>query len=382
MRMCRALDARGVGTVIATSDANGPERLPVTRGTEQSYEGVRTIFFPRIDERFKYSPSLATWLSSNSRRFDVVHIHAVFSHASLAAARVCRRERVPYVLRPLGALDPRELGRNRIQRRMLRLVAVDRMLRDAAAVHFTTDEERRLAEQSFRNLRSVVIPLGVDDELLEPSVPAFDERQPLVATIGRIHPAKNLETIIRAFQAVTGDNRRRHWRLVIAGDGEPEYRQTLEALAGKERTTGRMTFAGWITGHDKADLLERASLFVQASHQGSFGLSIVEAMARGVPVIASRTVNLADAIIGAGAGWVVGTDQASIGNTLVNAMDNAEERRRRGIAARSAAERFAWSSIASTLEKLYSNLQTGLAPGTMITARESSPLVHIERRVS
>ena len=108
---------------------------------------------------------------------------------------------------------------------------------------------------------------------------------------------------------------------------------------------------------------------------------MVEAMARGLPVIASRTVNLADAVVGARAGWVVGTDQATLGVTLGEAMDDEGERRRRGIAARATAERFAWSDIASSLEQLYSNLQTGLAPGTMLTLNMFSRFDHVERRV-
>jgi glycosyltransferase involved in cell wall biosynthesis len=351
----------------------------VTCGIEQIYQGVRTIFFSRVDERFKYTPNLAVWLGPNSRRFDVVHIHAVFSHASLAAARVCRRERVPYVLRPLGSLDPWGLGRNRVQKRVLRLVAVDRLLRDAAAVHFTTDEERRLAEQSFRNLRSVVIPLGVDDTLLTQAMAPLEDRPASVVTIGRLHPVKNLETVIQAFLTVTANVRRRHWRLVIAGDGDPAYRKTLEALAGDEVGAGRITFAGWVSGQEKVDLLDRASVFVQASHQESFGLSIVEAMARGVPVIASRTVNLADEVVGAGAGWVMGTDHGTIAATLGEAIDAREERHRRAVAARAAAERFAWSAIAGTLERLYSNLQTGLAPTTLMARDESSPMVRARR---
>ena len=380
LRMCRALEARGIRAVIATSDADGPERLPVTCGTEQIYQGVRTIFFSRVDERFKYTPSLPVWLSDNCRRFDVVHVHAVFSHASLAAARVCRRERVPYVLRPLGSLDPWGLGRNRVQKRVLRLVAVDRMLRDAGAVHFTTDEERRLAEQSFRGLRSVVIPLGVDDELLERPMSSFEDRPSLVLTIGRLHPVKNLESVIQAFRAATSNERHRHWRLVIAGDGDPTYRRSLEALAAAEIAAGRITFPGWVSGQDKLDLLDRASLVVQASHQESFGLSMLEAMARGVPVIASRTVNLADEVVGAGAGWVVGTDQATLAKSLGDAMDDQDGRRRRGVAARAAAERFAWSEIATTLERLYSNLQTGLAPVTLMSPHESAPMVRPGKR--
>jgi glycosyltransferase involved in cell wall biosynthesis len=381
LRMCRALDGRGLRTLIATSDADGPGRLTVTCGVEQMYRDVRTIFFSNVDERFKYTPGLTPWLRANVRRFDVVHIHAIFSHASLAAASACRREGVPYVVRPLGALDPWGLGRHRVPKHILRLLAVNRMLKDAAAVHFTSSEERRLASRCAQNLRSVVIPLGVDDQLLERPVAPLEDRRPVVVTIGRLHPVKNLEVVIRAFLDATSCEHRRHWRLVIAGDGDPEYRRTLEAMAGDARSAGRVVFPGWIAGSEKLELLDNASLFVQASHQASFGLSVVEAMARGVPVIASRTVNLADEVVGAGAGWVVGTDRVTCATMLGEAMDDLEGRRRRATAARRAAERFAWTEIAGTLDRLYSNLQMGLAPAMLMTPQEASPMVAALRRM-
>jgi glycosyltransferase involved in cell wall biosynthesis len=259
----------------------------------------------------------------------------------------------------------------------LRLVAVDRMLKHAGAVHFTCNEERRLAERTVRNLRSVVIPLGVDDQLLERRLASFEDRFPLVVAIGRLHPVKNLETVIRAFLDATSSERRRHWRLVIAGDGDPEYRRTLEALSGDAIAAGRISFPGWIAGAEKLDLLDRASLFVQASHQESFGLSVVEAMARRVPVIASRSVNLADEVVSAGAGWVVGTDRTTCAAALGEAMDDHEGRQRRADAARTAAERFEWSGIAATFERLYCNLQTGLAPATFMTPQNSSDLTDL-----
>ena len=65
-------------------------RLAVESGKPVVYEGVPTIFFPRqFSEPFKYSHPLARWLDKNVEDFDVVHIHAVFSHSSLAAARAC-----------------------------------------------------------------------------------------------------------------------------------------------------------------------------------------------------------------------------------------------------------------------------------------------------
>src|SRR5688572_4517043 len=105
--MSRALRVCGSDVLIATTMARGPGRLNVNTGDTVSFQGTDTIFFPqRLSERFSYSPELARWLRENAKRFDLVHIHAIFSHPCLAAARACQKSGVPYVVRPLGSLDP------------------------------------------------------------------------------------------------------------------------------------------------------------------------------------------------------------------------------------------------------------------------------------
>src|SRR5262245_37266867 len=86
--MVRVLRERGIGVLIATTDADGTSRLPVPLELEAEYAAVPTIFFPRQwSEAFKYSRPLAQWLNANIHKFDVVHVHAVFSHACIAAGR-------------------------------------------------------------------------------------------------------------------------------------------------------------------------------------------------------------------------------------------------------------------------------------------------------
>ena len=166
--MGQALPQQGVQVLIATTDADGPRRLPVAHGSELSWQGVPAIFFPRQwSEAFKYSGQLAGWLDHHVAEFDVVHIHAVFSHACLAAADACRGARVPYVVRPLGTLDPWSLKQKPVRKQLLWHVGVKRMLHGAAAIHYTTAAEQRLAEVPLGLRRGVVIPLGVDEELFD-----------------------------------------------------------------------------------------------------------------------------------------------------------------------------------------------------------------------
>jgi glycosyltransferase involved in cell wall biosynthesis len=240
--MCRALAAHGVRTTILTTNADGPHQLPVPLGSLTEWEGVPAVFFNRdMSEAFKYSRGLARWARGHVRDFDVVHIHAVLSHASLTAATSSHRQGVPYVMRPLGTLAPWSLGQKSWRKRVLLKIAARRTVANAAAIHCTSDEEKRGIEIAFPEARPVVIPLGIDPRFLDgASVP--DVARPYVLSVSRLHPKKNLETLIDAFLEVTAD--RPEWRLVIAGAGDPDYtRQLTHAAAYTVRSVTRSHWA-------------------------------------------------------------------------------------------------------------------------------------------
>jgi glycosyltransferase involved in cell wall biosynthesis len=246
--MCCALQLAGCEVQVATTDANGNGHLAVKLEEVQIYQNVPTIFFKRQwSESFKYSHPLAHWLSKHVSDFGVVHIHAVFSHACLAAARACRNAQIPYIVRTIGNLDPWSLGQKSFRKKLFWHLAVKRMLHGAAAIHYTTRDEKRLAEQALGLQRGVVIPLGVDDQLLQADsgenlflrkFPIL-KQSPYILTLCRLHPKKNLESLIEAFLKLTAQPEFQAWKLVIAGDGEADYvaqlKQAVKEYGGIDR---------------------------------------------------------------------------------------------------------------------------------------------------
>ena len=376
--MCRALQGQEVEPVIVTTDADGAGRLPVELGKPVTYSGVPAHFFPRqLSEAFKYSPPLARWIKANVTAFDVAHIHAVYSHSSLAAARACRRQGVPYVVRPLGSLDPWSLRQKRLQKRLLWHLGVGRMLRNAAAVHYTTSEEQRLAEQGLGVERGVVVPLGVDEDLLEgPADDAFFRQShpalgdsPYALVLSRLHPKKGLELLIQAFLDVTRRDGLQRWRLVVAGEGEDEYVARLKRLAESTGRDGEVLFTGWLDGDQRAAALREAALLALPSLQENFALSVAEALACGVPVLVSENVNLASEIRAAGAGWVSSLELQALSQALADALSDEAERGRRGAAGREFARRFKWPAIARELVRLYRTISVATHEGEQRRSR-------------
>jgi len=373
LEMCLALQARGVAPLIATTDADGGDhRLPVQIERPVSYGGVPAIFFTRQwSESFKYSRPLAQWLDMHVADFHVAHIHAVFSHSCLAAAARCRRRGVPYVVRPLGTLDPWSLGQNPLRKRLLWLLAAKRMLRGAAAIHYTTGGEQRAVEGSLGLRCGVVIPLGIEERLLtEPPTSEILRRRQAgedqyVLVLSRLHPKKGLELFLDVFLDVVQRDGLGRWRLVVAGDGDPAYVDTLRRLVRERDGADRVVWTGWLEGEAKTAVLQGAQLFVLPSRQENFGLAVMEALACGVPVLISDHVNVADEIEAVGAGWVVPLERADLAKALEEALRGGDERANRGLAGRAlVSRRFRWAGIAGELHALYASLAHVAAPAS------------------
>jgi len=349
--ICKALREEDVDAEIATTDADGPRDALTLAGIQPMFGDVPVrLFHRRLGESLKYSTGLGKWLEAHIASYDVVHIHAIFSYSSVAASRVSARKRVPFLVRPLGSLDPWSMSVNTMRKKMfLRLFCSD-LLHRAAQFHFTTDEEQRLASAIVQR-PSFVAPLGVDEALFAaPQRPQSKE----VVYVGRIHAKKNLDLLIKAFAAAAP--RDSDWRLRIAGEGEDDYVRQLQAVARRAGVDQRVEFVGWVDGEQKRQLLQAASVFALPSSQENFGISTAEAMAAGVPVVVSTDVNLANDIATAGAGWVA--NLGTFAETLREALASEVEREKRGRAAHALAlSRYRWSGTARILREVYERIQ-------------------------
>lgn len=360
--MCRALRELEVDVLLATTDAdlNGEAdgRLEVV----DLYQGVPLIFFRKQwSKSFKYSRPFANWLDQNVSEYDLVHIHAVFNHACIAAARAARRSQVPYVIRPLGTLGPWAMNQKPLRKKLFWHGGVSNLLHGAAAVHYTSWEERQAAEASLGLNHGFVVPLGV--ETITKADSAYDSLkdaalfQPYILVLSRLLPTKGIDVLLDAFLALTAEFP--EWRLVLAGDGPSEYVSSLRATAADKNATERVLFTGWLRGERKGSALRNASLLALPSYHENFGLCVLEAMACGVPVLVSPHVSLASEIEAQGAGWVVLVERRALQAALAKALGAEDERRRRGSAALNLAQKFSWREIAGQLHKLYASILVG-----------------------
>jgi glycosyltransferase involved in cell wall biosynthesis len=390
--MCRALIEQGVEVVLATTDHGlvsssefqvsssmsadardyeSTNNEPLTRNLKletRNYRGVPTIFFPlQWGESFKYSKPLAVWLDANVKRFDVVHIHAVFNHACIAASSAARKHHVPYVVRPLGTLDPWSMKQKPLRKFLFWQVAGKRMLQSAAAVHYTARAEQAAAEESLRLNHGSVIPLGVETNLpvrvngsriLSRKLTKLADH-PYVLVLSRLHPKKGLDIFVDAFVSLVEQKDFKDWRLVLAGEGPDEYVQALKEKVSASRAEEIVFFPGWLEGDEKAAFLRGASLLALPSYHENFGLCVMESLACSVPVLISPHVNIAPEIEAAGAGWIAPVEKKAIEAALADALSSEHKRHQRGDAGRELARAYTWTAVAEKLSDLYASVVNG-----------------------
>jgi glycosyltransferase involved in cell wall biosynthesis len=363
LEMCRELTRRSHNAEIYTTNATAQSRSDVLLGQPLSVHGVNVTYFPiNGGTYYKYSYSMAAALKATIPRYDIVHIHSLYQFPSTAAAHYCRKYRVPYILRPHGTLDPFLYKRHPLRKRIYELMIERRNLAAAAAVHFTSEEELRLATRSGLDFKGAVVPLGVElDDPLPCAARAADSLWPelrgkrVILFLSRINFKKGLDILAAAFGEVHKVRADAH--LVIAGPDIDGYgtkvREWLTAAAALEAAT----FTGMVLDTRKAALLSRADLFVLPSYSENFGIAVVEAMGAGLPIVISNRVNIWREIDAAHAGFVVTPDARELATAILALLDNPGMARSMGERGhRLAREQFSWRAAGDHLEHLYGQL--------------------------
>ncbi len=360
--MARAVAARGHDVSIYTTDR---DMSPAERAAASSTDGApadgvtRHVFAQGTPASFATSWPLAAALDGAIPQADIVHIHSLYLFHVWYAARVCRKAGVPYLLRPHGTLDPFLRERGKLKKALVGLAFQNRVIRDAAALHFTAEEEMRLAAPYTFGAKGVVVPNGLDmgEYASLPAPGGFLARHPELAGtkpvlfLSRINFKKGLDVLIPAFaKALAADPA---LRLVIAGPDDG-YKATAEGFARDAGVADRIVWTGMLAGDEKKQAFVDCTAFALPSWSENFGIAIVEAMACGAPVIVSDRVNIWREISNAGAGLVSPPDIDHVAaHILLLAGDRPRAQRMGEAGRRLAAERFDWKNIAADLERVY-----------------------------
>jgi glycosyltransferase involved in cell wall biosynthesis len=270
---------------------------------------------------YGYAPLFVPWLKERGASYDAVVVHGIWQYNSFGVWRALHKAATPYFVFPHGMLDPwfnTTYPLKRLKKLLYWPWAEYRVLRDAAAVLFTSEQERLLARESFRPYRchEVVVSFGtaapgVDwERAREDFYKAFPplRGKTFLLFLSRLHEKKGCEELIRAFAAFRNSSPAgTETQLVLAGPcADENYLQRLRRLTTELLPTGdasAVTFTGLLSENPKWGAFAAAEAFILPSHQENFGIAVVEALASGIPVLISKEVNIWREIVTAGCGY-------------------------------------------------------------------------------
>jgi len=362
--LAHALARRGHSVDIYTTNFDNERDLDVPLKTPIESQGIRTVYFPVSSPRFwKFSYPLARALKRDIPSYDIVHLYSLYLYHGIVTGHYCRKYGVPYILQPHGTLDPFLRRRHFIRKWIAQLCYENRNIRGADAILFNSDEERRLALPVTGARPSLVVHLGLhlDQYRQLPAPGSFRAKHPelegktFLLFLSRINFKKGLDLAVDAFARLL--QARKDIHLVIAGPDTEGYEKTIRQRCQKAGTMPYITFAGMLSESDKRAALVDADLFVLPSYSENFGVTILEALICGTPVLISDRVNIWRDIVDAGAGEAVPCHVGDISKAMQSLLANRDRLHHMGERGKLLVEqKFSWESVARAQEEAYQSI--------------------------
>ena len=280
----------------------------------------------------------------------IIHAHVGRDYplAALAAGRSSAQLVLTrHVMFPLGRVHKVTL------RRTARVIAVSQPVADAL-----------LSQAIFKSEIIQVIHNGVDVESFAPAktTAPLNQKKLRVGTVGELAPVKRHEDFIRVAQTICAE--RDDVDFIIAGEDKSrdgQNRSRIAQLIADAHLEDRVHLVGWT--EEIANLLATFDLFVSTSESESFGMAIVEAMAAGIPVVATETDGARE-VIGPGVTGRLAPvgDVAAIARSTSELLSDLAERARLGANAQQAArQRFGLEQMVDETVRLYEEVVRGSA---------------------
>jgi glycosyltransferase involved in cell wall biosynthesis len=348
--------------------------LSSLQGQETSHHGgsvVRRAFSPDrtpLLDRLASSRALKTALLADARAGALLHTHGLWLMPNIypAWARQQGHPDCRLVHSPRGMLGAEALKISAWKKKLVWHLWQRAALETADCLHATAASEYEEIRAAGLKNPVAIIPNGMDlpDLAALPRPVRHPDTPRTILSLGRVHPKKALDRLIRAFARLEAENP--NWRLRIVGPTERGHDEELRSLC-QSLSTRHVSIEGPVYGEAKWRVHRDADLFVLPTLNENFGLSVAEALACEVPVISTKGAPWSG-LEREGCGWWIdhGVDP------LVDALQHAmalPDTARHAMGARGRtwiARDFGWEGIGRDMLAVYRWLRDGGPPPHMI----------------
>lgn len=259
----------------------------ITLNKKNSIEGVKAFYFDYIKNRY-FSIKLYYWLFINIKHFDFVQLTSYFFPITWFAACICQIYKIPFSLAPRGELEENALNYSAKIKKVIDKVLLRKLYKKTKFVMVTSIQELDFCKNFFsKDMKFELIPNYID--MSKSSHMETNEilMKKDILYLGRIHPKKGIENLIKAYLKLDESIINRH-DLLIVGKGNEYYENSLRDLVNSSNKKDKIKFLGHKQGIEKAELYKSSKVFVLPSYSENFGNVVLESLSFSTPVIASK----------------------------------------------------------------------------------------------
>ena len=334
----------------------------LSAGEQESTEyQIETHPASRFFSRLGISNSMGKTLRRKAITANILHNHSLWMMPNVYSGRAVRNTDCRLVVSPRGTLSQRALQQSYWPKRIMWRLCQHDAVRQAACLHATAEHEYLDIRRAGFRQPVAIIPNGID---VPPALSDQPSGPRTLLFLGRIHPIKGLEGLLRAWHSVQASFP--DWEIQIVGPGDSSYIASLKRLA-VELNLQRTGFAGPAYGVEKQAWYRRAELSVLPSWSENFGMSVSESLSHGLPAIAT------DATPWSGmsthrCGWWIETGESALTDCLQKSLSKTRsELTEMGQRGRQwMKSEFAWPRISSMMFGTYEWLLGGGTPPAWI----------------
>jgi glycosyltransferase involved in cell wall biosynthesis len=336
--------------VLSARDSASP---PAERFTHRVFP--LSMFFRRAWR----SPALKREIFQQAPRSDIIHSHGMWVLPAAYPGQAARRFGKPLVISPHGCLSPTALKTSPIRKHLAWHLLHRRAFESSACFHATSESEYLDIRRAGLRSPVAIIPHGIWAHEVPSDKGAA--REPRILYLGRIHPIKGLDTLLDAWQMANAEDSQ-GWSLRIVGPDEQGHQLHLQRRVEAEGID-RVEFSGPVYGGGKWNEYQGAALSVLPSRSENFGMTVLESLVAGTPVITTREVPWPQ-LEQLGIGWRVDLSAPQLAEALRVAMSlTRDARSEMGSRGRDwAMSSFAWPEVARRMALVYEWLLRGGAP--------------------
>lgn len=324
--LCNALNQKqGLNVDVITTNANKRGRLPLEYMGWVAREQTNILY----NDIEQLKPIFSIDFYRNFCRlindYDLIHFTGLWQPIIQLCIRKARRLKMPYILSPRGALSSWAFRNKYILRKMYKFFLLKKNLDGANAIHFTSKQEL-LGSLYINKNNAFISPNALETDRLKldkENGRKFRENLGITAksfvilSLGRVHPVKGNEFLIQSMQFLSSK-----CALLIIGDPyKPDYLDYLYKIIDESKVADRVFFHQHVNDEKRNWAYSCADMFASMSFHENFGMTVIEALYFGLPVLVSPEVSLSKYLLENDIGYVIARDPKSIAASISGIMN-------------------------------------------------------------